>query len=147
MPGESKKEAVLVAVEEEDLKKKSEEAKGKKKKGGKDEPDEMSEEDKALKEGLEVAVARLKEDGDAALHRMALDYMSSEIKTATSSMTSVPKPLKFLREHYDALKEIYKVGRVGVCVTRNYVCDFRRCIGYYNAKNSLQAVVVVGLKE
>lgn len=113
----SEKEAVPVTVptstEEAELKKKSDEAaKGKKKKGGKDEPEEMSEEDKALKEGLELAVTRLKEEGDAALHRMALDYLSSEIKSATSSMTSVPKPLKFLREHYDTLKEIYKVRKL-----------------------------------
>ncbi len=31
-----------------------------------------------------------------------------EIRTATSSMTSVPKPLKFLRPHYGALKSYYE---------------------------------------
>ncbi len=31
-----------------------------------------------------------------------------EIRTATSSMTSVPKPLKFLRPHYGTLKSYYE---------------------------------------
>jgi 26S proteasome regulatory subunit N1 len=88
----------------------SKSGKGGKKKGikGKDEIiDEMSEEDKILKEGLEVAVLRLQEQ-DTNLHKAALDHLALEIKTATSSMTSVPKPLKFLRPHYDSLKEVYQ---------------------------------------
>ena len=31
-----------------------------------------------------------------------------EIRTATSSMTSVPKPLKFLRPHYDDMKTFFE---------------------------------------
>lgn len=31
-----------------------------------------------------------------------------EIRTSTSSMTSVPKPLKFLRPHYGTLKAYYE---------------------------------------
>lgn len=34
--------------------------------------------------------------------------LSNLIRTSTTSMTSVPKPLKFLREHYPALKEVYE---------------------------------------
>lgn len=34
--------------------------------------------------------------------------MSNLIKAATTSMTSVPKPLKFLRPHYDTMKGIYE---------------------------------------
>lgn len=30
------------------------------------------------------------------------------IRTSTTSMTSVPKPLKFLREHYPSLKLVYE---------------------------------------
>jgi 26S proteasome regulatory subunit N1 len=33
--------------------------------------------------------------------------LSSLIRTSTNSMTSVPKPLKFLREHYPAIKEAH----------------------------------------
>lgn len=69
--------------------------------------DELSEEDKALKEGLDLAVARLQEV-DRNLHQQALDHMVNEIRSSTSSMTSVPKPLKFLRPHYDSLKACYE---------------------------------------
>uniref|UniRef100_A0A0D3A3S5 26S proteasome non-ATPase regulatory subunit 2 homolog n=1 Tax=Brassica oleracea var. oleracea TaxID=109376 RepID=A0A0D3A3S5_BRAOL len=34
--------------------------------------------------------------------------MRQEIRASTSSMTSVPKPLKFLRPHYGTLKELHK---------------------------------------
>lgn len=37
--------------------------------------------------------------------RNALRHLSSEIRSATTSMTSVPKPLKFLRPHYGQLKK------------------------------------------
>ena len=33
--------------------------------------------------------------------------LRGEIRVATSSLTSVPKPLKMLREHYTNLKEAY----------------------------------------
>ncbi|CAN0378400.1 unnamed protein product, partial [Hapterophycus canaliculatus] len=39
-----------------------------------------------------------------AVHN-ALKHLSSEIRSATTSMTSVPKPLKFLRPHYAQLKK------------------------------------------
>jgi 26S proteasome regulatory subunit N1 len=73
----------------------------------KDAGDELSEEDAALKEGLELAVIRLEED-DSSLHKQALDHLVTEIRSATSSMTSVPKPLKFLHPHYATLKSIYE---------------------------------------
>ena len=68
---------------------------------------EMSEEDKALKEGLDLAVQRLQET-DRNLHKQALDHLVNEIRSSTSSMTSVPKPLKFLRAHYDTIKKTYE---------------------------------------
>lgn len=76
-------------------------------KDGKNAADELSEEDQTLKDGLELAVVRLQES-DATLHKQALDHLVNEIRTATSSMTSVPKPLKFLRPHYDSLKKVYQ---------------------------------------
>lgn len=69
----------------------------------------LSEEDEALKEGLELAVTRLYEsDAAVDLHRLALQHLVTEIRTSTSSMTSVPKPLKFLRPHYDTLKGVFE---------------------------------------
>lgn len=35
-------------------------------------------------------------------------FCRQEIRTSTSSMTSVPKPLKFLRPHYGTLKAYYE---------------------------------------
>ncbi len=38
----------------------------------------------------------------------ALEYVSQEIRSATTSMTSVPKPLKFLQRHYATLVSLHK---------------------------------------
>ena len=66
----------------------------------------QSEEDKALKEKLELLVTRL-QDSSPELRLTALESLATEVKTATSSMTSVPKPLKFLKNHYDGLKQLH----------------------------------------
>jgi len=68
--------------------------------------DELSEEDKELKEQLEMLITRLT-DPIVDLHFPALETLKQLIRTSTSSMTSVPKPLKFLRPHYDRLITIY----------------------------------------
>lgn len=73
---------------------------------------ELSEEDQALKEGLELAVTRLQES-NVELYRPSLEHLAREIRTSTSSMTAVPKPLKFLRPHYDTLKEVYQKFAAG----------------------------------
>lgn len=39
--------------------------------------------------------------------KCSLFAFRQEIRTSTSSMTSVPKPLKFLRPHYGTLKSFY----------------------------------------
>lgn len=70
---------------------------------GKEEVEPLSDEDQALKDNLELMVERLA-DADAGVVKLALGSMLAEIRSATASMTSVPKPLKFLRPHYDALK-------------------------------------------
>lgn len=79
-------------------------AKGKSEKEAKDKPaEELSEEDQQLKSELDMLVERLKEN-KAELHRPALETLRTLIRTSTSSMTSVPKPLKFLRPHYPSLQ-------------------------------------------
>eukprot|EP01118_Nematostelium_gracile_P000182 TRINITY_DN1017_c0_g1_i1.p1 TRINITY_DN1017_c0_g1~~TRINITY_DN1017_c0_g1_i1.p1 ORF type:complete len:876 (+),score=310.73 TRINITY_DN1017_c0_g1_i1:43-2670(+) len=65
--------------------------------------DELSEEDLKKKEELELLVVRA-QDPQSEIQKAALEAMRKEIKDSTSSMTSVPKPLKFLRPHYDTLK-------------------------------------------
>lgn len=69
--------------------------------------EELTEEDRALKEDLEMLVTRLKEQ-DKSLWAPTLEALGKSIKSATSSMTSVPKPLKFLRPHYTTFREMYE---------------------------------------
>ncbi|GAA5878862.1 hypothetical protein JCM8547_001492 [Rhodosporidiobolus lusitaniae] len=69
------------------------------------EESELNEEDQALKGELDMLVERLRES-DTKLHRPALESLRTLIRTSTSSMTSVPKPLKFLRPHYAELAKI-----------------------------------------
>ncbi|CAL0303876.1 unnamed protein product [Lupinus luteus] len=69
--------------------------------------DDLSDEDLALKQQLELYVERV-QDSDPGLQKVALESMRQEIRTSTSSMTSVPKPLKFLRPHYGTLKAYYE---------------------------------------
>ena len=48
------------------------------------------------------------QEPDTGLYIPALNAIKDSIKTSTSSMTAVPKPLKFLRPHYDDLCQIYE---------------------------------------
>jgi 26S proteasome regulatory subunit N1 len=75
-------------------------------------PEELNEEDQKLKDELDMLVERLTED-DASLYKAALEAIKTSIKTSTSSMTAVPKPLKFLRPHYDKLCEAYEKWPAG----------------------------------
>jgi 26S proteasome regulatory subunit N1 len=74
--------------------------------------DELSEEDQQLKSELEMLVERLQEP-DTTLYKPAIDTIKTFIKTSTSSMTAVPKPLKFLRPHYDELTALYEKWQPG----------------------------------
>jgi len=72
----------------------------------------MSEEDKELKERLETCVSTLlnseaEKEVTIPIRLKALDVIVTELRSATSSMTSVPKPLKFLRPHFVVLKELH----------------------------------------
>ena len=72
---------------------------------------ELSEEDQELKDELNLCVERLQEN-DKSLYAGSLSIMREKIRSSTSSLTSVPKPLKFLREHFDSLKEVHeKLGK------------------------------------
>lgn len=48
-----------------------------------------------------------KKDENKDLHRPALEHLRTAIRTSTSSMTSVPKPLKFLGKFYPSLKQLH----------------------------------------
>ncbi|CAI0385258.1 unnamed protein product, partial [Linum tenue] len=81
---------------------------------------EQSDEDLALKQQLELYVERV-QDADPGLQKAALESMRQEIRTSTSSMTSVPKPLKFLRPHYGTLKAYYET--MGDSDLKKYLAD------------------------
>ncbi|KAF2273049.1 26S proteasome non-ATPase-like protein regulatory subunit 2 [Westerdykella ornata] len=68
--------------------------------------EELSEEDQELKSELEQLVERILAS-DAQQYKPALEQIKTSIKTSTSSMTAVPKPLKFLRPHYEDLVKAY----------------------------------------
>ncbi|XP_019869453.2 26S proteasome non-ATPase regulatory subunit 2 [Aethina tumida] len=72
-----------------------------------DDKNELSDEDKQLQDELNMCVERLQEN-NAGLYLPALQALSNHIKASTTSMTSVPKPLKFMRPHYDTMKQVYE---------------------------------------
>jgi len=86
---------------------------------------DLSPEDKALKTRLELLVQIVLEgahtDEQAALQKKALDDLHFEIRSATSSMSSVPLPLKFLQPHYDSFKKAYAETKRGE--NKLYVAD------------------------
>ena len=61
---------------------------------------------------MELLVTRVS-DPEPKLRLTALESMVQEVRTSTSSMTSVPKPLKFLRPHYATLKGNYATATAG----------------------------------
>ncbi|KAK4529953.1 hypothetical protein CCYA_CCYA03G0810 [Cyanidiococcus yangmingshanensis] len=64
---------------------------------------DLSPEDAELKERLDLLVDRV---FDPATQAAALTALGEACRSATSSLTSVPKPLKFLRPHYVRLKKL-----------------------------------------
>jgi 26S proteasome regulatory subunit N1 len=50
----------------------------------------------------------LLDENDDKLWGLALTSMTSLIRASTTSMTAVPKPLKFMIPHYDKMKQIYE---------------------------------------
>lgn len=70
--------------------------------------EELSDEDQKLKDDLELLVERLNEPEQSIdLYGEYLSKLKTFIRDSTTSMTAVPKPLKFLRPHYPLLTELY----------------------------------------
>jgi len=111
MPADEKKAA---EAKKEEPKKEGETKKKDDKK--KDDDEELSEEDQAIQAQMELLVTRTS-DPEPSLRLTALEAMVNEVRTSTSSMTSVPKPLKFLRPHYGTLKTNYEVAAAGPAKT------------------------------
>jgi len=87
---------------------------------------DLSEEDKQLVDELNILIERLK-DENQLLYREALDRLREMIRSSTTSMTSVPKPLKFLRQHFGALKEIYE--KINDKETKTFCADVLSVLG------------------
>ncbi|PPQ66966.1 hypothetical protein CVT26_009997 [Gymnopilus dilepis] len=110
---DKKEQGFLIPVHSDDPQKKEKpesdkaDFKGLSKVDEKAEGEELSEEDQQLKDQLELLVERLKEP-NTDLYAPALETLRTLIRTSTSSMTSVPKPLKFLRPHYPDLQALYE---------------------------------------
>jgi len=98
-------------TKKENIDQKGKDVKGKKK-TEKEKEEELSEEDLRKKEELDLLVERA-QDKESGVQKLALNTLTTEIKSATSSMTSVPKPLKFRRPHYDKRKECFSTGPRG----------------------------------
>ncbi len=127
-PKDKDDNAVTVTAESD---KKKEDSKTKGKKDEVDETENMSEEDRDLKERLETCVSTVLNEQNEAnvtipIRNNALDVIVNELRTATASMTSVPKPLKFLRPHFTKLKTLYStMDSTSVATLDNASLEFR----------------------
>jgi len=90
------------------------------------EDEDLSDEDRQLKEELLLCVERLKEN-NVNLYKPALEILRTKIKESTSSMTSVPKPLKFLRNQYDTLKQVFE--KITDPSTKEFCADIVSVLG------------------
>jgi 26S proteasome regulatory subunit N1 len=71
---------------------------------------QLSEEDEKIKAELEAQVEKL-EEKDSDVRTETILKLKETILSSTSSMTSIPKPLKFLTPHYDKLAGVYKEAK------------------------------------
>ncbi|XP_031550195.1 26S proteasome non-ATPase regulatory subunit 2-like [Actinia tenebrosa] len=110
----------------------------------KEEELELSEEDRQLQEELNMLVERLSES-NVGLHKPALEALRTQIRASTSSMTSVPKPLKFLRKHYTGLKEIYAKWQDGE--NRHFLADIISVLAMVSESRECLKFRMLGSKE
>lgn len=66
-------------------------------------------------------------ENNQSLYKPALEILRTKIKESTSSMTSVPKPLKFLRNQYDTLKQVYE--KINDPSTKEFAADIISVLG------------------
>ncbi|KAI9827154.1 MAG: proteasome regulatory particle base subunit [Thelocarpon impressellum] len=105
-----------------------------------DEPqeEELSEEDQQLKNELEMLVERLLEP-DPTLYKPSLVAVKDFIRTSTSSMTAVPKPLKFLRPHYHELAKCFEEWPAGEA--KDLLADILSVLGMtYSDENRVDSL-------
>jgi len=57
---------------------------------------------------VDTVYLNLLQEPNQEVYHAVLEKLRLMIRSSTTSMTSVPKPLKFLRPHFDSLKEVYE---------------------------------------
>lgn len=83
-------------------------------------------------------------DKDEELQLNAFNLIKNQITTSTSSMTSIPKPLKFLRLHYDDLKNFYQKNFEGEKSIENQTLNsIEKEKKFKNCLSDLLAVLVM----
>jgi 26S proteasome regulatory subunit N1 len=99
-PPEEKKDVAPIAAKAKDAAAKPKD---------KDDPDmaikkeELSEEDKRIREEVELLFTRA-QDRDYQLANVAVNTLSEMLRTASGTVASIPKPLKYVRPHFVALR-------------------------------------------
>ncbi|ELT94307.1 hypothetical protein CAPTEDRAFT_150361 [Capitella teleta] len=73
-----------------------------------------------------MLVERLQEPNQG-LYKASLESMRTLIRSSTTSMTSVPKPLKFLRPHYETLKTVHE--KITDQTTKRFCADVVSVLG------------------
>ncbi len=46
-------------------------------------------------------------DKEPELARTAIESLKTEVRSSTSSMTGIPRPFKFLKPHYERIKQAF----------------------------------------
>jgi 26S proteasome regulatory subunit N1 len=83
-------------------------------------PKELSEEDKQMVETLNMLVERITESGsNVELKMAALNALKDQIKSSTTSISSIPKALKYLLPHYVVLKSAHSQLAVDSLIALN----------------------------
>lgn len=83
---------------------------GSKKDEKKEKEAELTEEEEAKKSQVDLLATRA-QDEDEGVRKAALNQLKEEIRSSTSSMTSIPLALKFLRPHYAVLGAAFEAVR------------------------------------
>ncbi|EEC13565.1 26S proteasome regulatory subunit rpn1, putative [Ixodes scapularis] len=78
-------------------------------------------EQKPAKEKKNEGEKELEMEDNSELYLAALESLRTQIKASTTSMTSVPKPLKFLKPHYKTLQEVYE--KITETETKSFCAD------------------------
>ncbi|PVV00234.1 hypothetical protein BB559_000008 [Furculomyces boomerangus] len=114
----------------------------------KNEKDEVSEEDQKIIDELEMLVERLSEP-DKKLYKPTLELLRSMIRSSSGTMTSVPKPLKYLKPHYNTLETIYSQWPIDE--EKNMLADILSLLGMaYDTegkRDCLKYCIEAGIKE